>query len=101
MDRILYYVGGLLTFLPIIFILDFPILLTVILCSVGFFLNMFALLLPFPALVYEGVFWVWGLIVLFNRPFSLFSVIAVLVFLYWIVSNVFLLIKWFKYVSLK
>ena len=95
MSKILYYVSGLITFLPIIFILNFPIWLTVVLCAIGFALNTFACVFPFPSFVFEAVFWVWGLIVLFNQPFSFFTVIAVIAFVYWLASSVYLFRTWF------
>lgn len=94
MSKILYYISGLIIFIPILLILDFPIWLTVLLCAIGFVLNTFAIIFPFPALIYEAVFWIWGLIVLFNQPFSYITVIAIIGLIYWVCSNIYLLNIW-------
>lgn len=96
MSKILYYISGLIIFIPILLILDFPIWLTVLLCTVGLILNTFAIIFPFPAIIYEAVFWIWGLLVLYKQPFDHITVISIIGFIYWICSSIYLLYIWAK-----
>lgn len=101
MSKILYYISGLIIFIPILLILDFPIWLTVLLCTIGLVLNSFAIFFPIPALIYEAVFWIWGLIVLFNQSFGYTTVIAIIGLIYWLSCSFYLLYSWAKILKQK
>lgn len=83
-EKIIYWITALATIFPLI-IIPIPIWLSVVLAVMLFLLTMF---LPVISTIAQTIFWIWGLIAIFNRPIDFISVIAFIFLALWIFSTV-------------
>lgn len=83
-NKIFYLLGAIAAFFPLV-VLDFPIIVVLILTIVLIFIG--GLLPPLAAII-EAVFWALAIVAIFSQSFSIYTIIFLVIFVYWIISTI-------------
>lgn len=92
LSKVIYWLTFFAATFPLI-IIPIPIWLIVVLTIAIFLITIF---LPRVAAISEIGFWIWGLIVIFNRPIDFITILAFIFLVIWLVSTILVFYSLYK-----